>query len=73
LLFEDSLKGTIYNLLASKFSRKSTFEIFDKIFARIGNKNNILNKKIVFKNDREYSEENVLCVYLREFLDCGEK
>jgi len=72
LLFEDNLKGTVYNLLASRFSNKHTFQVFDKILSRVGNKNNILNKKKIVKDDKEYSEENILSVYLREFLNCGE-
>ena len=71
--YETNSNGTIYNLIARKFLDKFTFDAFDKILNKTKNENDILNKTILVKRGREESEETVLSVFLRAFLNITTK
>jgi len=70
LLSANKNSGTIFNYLDFQ-NHSYAFPLFDKILARTGNQNNILNNKIVVENGPEYSEQNILSLYLRSFMNAG--
>jgi len=70
LLSANKNSGTIFNYLDFR-NHSYSFQLFDKILARTGNQNNILNNKIVIDNHPEYSEQNILSFYLKSFITAG--